>query len=458
MKFKAVVLATIVCAAVLVSVSTPMMAQEAAKQKLLAQRAAELDAYRKLAEYVKGLQVDARTYVRDFVCESDEIHTAFRTFIMGAKPIAVRHFEDGTCEVDMEMELERVVTELETIKKRYYHGDRFKDVEFQNIKKYVETKTITVTGSGVVRENLLGDEKVQNEYVSQSPSRKVPWGGIEIWEKANPRDRLMAQRGAEADAYRKLAEYVMGLKITGETKVKDFVTESDEIRTSFNHFIKGVKILNYTYNPDGTVEAEAEIELERIVTELETIKKRYYQGDRFKDVEIQNIKKYVEKKVVKVVGIAALGDKYTPKEPSEPGPSVGPRPSTAEESKFPAPEWANRKIKATGTGVPPEEAESKEQAQLLAEKAAERDAQKKLAEEIYGLKVEAETTVKDFVTQSDVVKTELNKALVVGAKVVDKKVNPDGTVELTMEIDLREVWKRISKYIAEMKKKEGEQK
>ncbi|MCX7703951.1 MAG: hypothetical protein N2234_07655 [Planctomycetota bacterium] len=447
MKLRMLVLGLIVCAIV------SLWGQEAAKQKLLAQRAAELDAYRKLAEYVKGLQISARTYVRDFVCESDEIHAAFRTFIRGAKTTAVRHFEDGTCEVDMEMEIERIITELETIKKRVYKGDRWKDVVFQDIKKYVETKTLTVTGSGVVRESLLNDEKAQNEFVSRTPSRATPWSGIEVWEKAHPRDRLMAQRGAEADAYRKLAEYVMGLEIRGETKVKDFVTESDEIRTAFNHFIKGVQITNYNYNPDGTVEAEAEIELERIVTELETIKKRIYQGDRWKDVVFQDIKKRVERKIVKAVGVAVLGGKYTPEQS---GPGVeGPKPGAGtEKPSIPAPEWANRTIKATGTGVPPEEAESKEHAQLLAEKAAERHAQSKLAEEIYGLKVEAETTVKDFVTQSDVVKTEINKALVVGAKQIDKKVNPDGTVEVTLEIDLRIVWRAIEKHIQALKKSE----
>jgi hypothetical protein len=45
----------------------------AEQQKLLARRAAEADAYRKLAQIVYGIQLNERTYVQDFVCESDEI-------------------------------------------------------------------------------------------------------------------------------------------------------------------------------------------------------------------------------------------------------------------------------------------------------------------------------------------------------------------------------------------------
>jgi len=442
--------------AALLLCSAALFAQEAGRQKLLAKRAAELDAYRKLAEYVKGLQIDSRTYVRDFVTESDEINAAFRTFIKGAKVTAVRHFDDGTCEVDMEMELERIVTELERIKKRIYKGERWRDVVFENIKKYIQKKTIRVTGSGVVRE-LVEEKDMADEYISRSPSRRRPWSGMEVWERAHPRDRLMAKRGAETDAYRKLAEYIMGLEIAGRTTVRDFVTESDEVKASFNHFIKGVRITHYTYYPDGTVEAEAEVTIERIVTELERIKKRIYKGERWRDVVFEKITKRTERKIVKAIGVVALGSKYTKKEPKpveRPQPKVEPKsePKPVEEA---VPEWANRTVRATGIGVPPEVAESEEEARLKAERAARMNAQSRLAEKIYGIKIKSETTVRDFVTQSDVVKTEIRKAIIIGAKQVgEPKLNDDGTVEVTLEIDLRKVWRAIAKHIKELEEKE----
>ena len=45
------------------------------QNKLLAKRAAEADAYRKIAECVNGLMINSSTYVRDFVAESDVIQS-----------------------------------------------------------------------------------------------------------------------------------------------------------------------------------------------------------------------------------------------------------------------------------------------------------------------------------------------------------------------------------------------
>ena len=63
------------------------LAQDAAKKaqnKLLSKRAAEADAYRKLAEAIKGLQINATTYVRDFVTEHDEISSHVDAVLVGS--------------------------------------------------------------------------------------------------------------------------------------------------------------------------------------------------------------------------------------------------------------------------------------------------------------------------------------------------------------------------------------
>src|SRR6476646_4447712 len=70
-----------------------------AQNKLLSKRAAEADAYRKLAEAVKGLQITSDTYVKDFVAESDEIRSELDQFIKGVRLGKPRWFEDLSCEV-----------------------------------------------------------------------------------------------------------------------------------------------------------------------------------------------------------------------------------------------------------------------------------------------------------------------------------------------------------------------
>ncbi|HEY9844329.1 MAG TPA: hypothetical protein V6D23_27920 [Candidatus Obscuribacterales bacterium] len=71
--------------------------------------------------------------------------------------------------------------------------------------------------------------------------------------------RLMAQRAAVADAYRQLAELINGVNVDAETVVKDFVTESDIVRTKVSALIKGAKLGKPRYMSDGTVEIDVSL-------------------------------------------------------------------------------------------------------------------------------------------------------------------------------------------------------
>lgn len=68
--------------------------------------------------------------------------------------------------------------------------------------------------------------------------------------------RLLAQRAAVADAYRQLAELINGVNVDSETVVKDFVTESDIVRTKVSALIKGAKLGKPRFMSDGTVEID----------------------------------------------------------------------------------------------------------------------------------------------------------------------------------------------------------
>ena len=61
-----------------------------AQARVMARRAATVDAYRQLIEQVKGLQLDSQTYVRDFVAESDVIATDLDNFLKGARIMDTR--------------------------------------------------------------------------------------------------------------------------------------------------------------------------------------------------------------------------------------------------------------------------------------------------------------------------------------------------------------------------------
>jgi len=201
------------------------------------------------------------------------------------------------------------------------------------------------------------------------------------------------------------------------------------------------------------VEAEAEVTLERVVTELKKTTKLVNLGGVWVPEKMENIKKYTQKRIIKAIGVASLGKKYTKGVKPRPGPAAPPRPRV----ELSVPEWADRTITAKGQGILPEEAESEEAAVLAAERAAFADALRKLAEQVYGLRIKAETTVRDFTTASDKVKSEVKRALVIGAKKV-KSQRKGEVVEVTVELNLREVWRIIAKHAALLEKQIKEEK
>lgn len=75
------------------------------KQRLLARRAAQLDAYRNLAEMVKGVRVTSETVVQQMVAESDQIKTSLQTMIKGASMTA-DHYQNDVATVTMTMSLD----------------------------------------------------------------------------------------------------------------------------------------------------------------------------------------------------------------------------------------------------------------------------------------------------------------------------------------------------------------
>lgn len=86
----------------------PSPNKPAAQGKLLAKRAAEMDARRALLEQIKGVQIDSNTYVKDYLTQSDSIRSQIDGLVKGAQIIATRFNDDGTCEVDIRIDKKKV--------------------------------------------------------------------------------------------------------------------------------------------------------------------------------------------------------------------------------------------------------------------------------------------------------------------------------------------------------------
>jgi hypothetical protein len=75
------------------------------QQKLMAMRAAQVDAYRNLAEQVQGFRLTGGTTVSAFALQSDTIRTYVDAYIRGARIVGVTATGDGNYQANVELEL-----------------------------------------------------------------------------------------------------------------------------------------------------------------------------------------------------------------------------------------------------------------------------------------------------------------------------------------------------------------
>jgi hypothetical protein len=568
---------------IIASLILPAAAQELTpQQRAMARRAAEIDAYRKLAETISGFQISSQTTVKDFVTESDQIQAGFSTFIRGIRIVGDPVYNpDGTVEVTAATTLAEVTRELKRIHRSFYDGTTVQESDLDRIGEYVRERVVTATGYGAPPPPpvMHGNPEFtgKNEPApAEEPERDVnrprwiykpaPTAGMAGWEGVTGQGRLAAVRAARADAIRKLTETIAGVQISSQTRVRDFVTESDEIKAQVEAFIQGVKTIGEPeYLPDGTVQVHLGVTLAELVRQIQEVVKRHdLGGGRYQDITYKKVSEFTRKKLIEASGFGAppqelilrgsrfigwdalrgpmaratlmareaaykdaqrnfaertaglevLAGTYVKdmvaesdvimlrmrdhlkgvrpygdyilysdgviearagatwlqiiKEVKQMGGTLPPDqtleairifekrnfffetgygtiPSTAQfYVNAPLPpnpplspqseSWEGRKLRATGYGAP-REGTSGPQGKLLAQRAARLDAGRKLIEQLYGLKIKGETTVRDFVTESDVIESEV-AAFLRGAEEAEVRENPDGTWEVTLEIDL----------------------
>jgi len=98
--------------------------------------------------------------------------------------------------------------------------------------------------------------------------------------------------------------------------------------------------------------------------------------------------------------------------------------------------WTKGIVQATGIGAPPEKFYGKPNARPMALRAAKLDAYRNILEVVNGVRINSATVVKDFAVENDVIMTKV-EGMVKGAEVVKQEYLSDGTVEITMQMDLR---------------------
>jgi hypothetical protein len=399
--------------------------QKKAQSKLLAYRAARVDGIRKLAEQIKGLRITSTTTVKDFVAESDKIQTALDTFLVGARESGEpKYMEDGTCEVQMEVTLVETVAALKKMHSAYYKGDKIKITDIEEMTVTNTRKIIQATGNGAPRSLVPPEpEMAAVREGNLTTDENMSAAARKYWlANVTGQGRLMAVRGAHLDGLRKLAERINGLQITSTTTVKDFVAESDQIRTAMASFIRGARDTGIRYLEDEPiVEVKVEVTLREFYASMKQWGSEFYKGDKVKIERFDELIVQAKDKILSETGMSVVNPQWL---------KVAP----VIQADAPMLKWPL--IRAVGNAAMDAENANKAQAKLMAQRAAELDGRRKLAEELNGLHITSETTVRDFVAQNDEIRTGM-LAFQQGGRVVEgsTKYMEDGTVQVTVELD-----------------------
>jgi len=251
---------------------------------------------------------------------------------------------------------------------------------------------------------------------------------------SDAQNKLLAKRAAEADCYRKLAECVYGVKLTSDTYVRDFVTESDQIRAGVDTFIKGIRLGQPRYYPDGVCEVDGEVTVAKLVTTIKELHAAHYKGNVVKTTDIEHIKEEIKTDVIKATGSGAPRPELPPDLPPGIEEVITPLPTGYAPTMSIPPIW-----KSVGP-----------QGRLLAERAAQMDAMRRLLEQIKGLRLTSDTLVRDFITESDEIRTKA-EGIVVGASQVGRPYlhQDELIVEVTMEVPVEKVITKIKELHSE---------
>jgi hypothetical protein len=243
------------------------------RERLKATRAAELDADRVLAERIYGLQVDSETTVQDLAAGDDKIAGAVSATLVGSITTeAPEYLPDGRVQVVRAVKIREVIDTLNRVIK----GKRLEDGSLVTTSD--NTKTNRTTNDKII--DVMGNAALPGSEGHQ---------------------KIMAKRAAEMDAYRRLAGRMMGVKIDGNTTVRDFALEHDEILASLSQVLKAATPTNIKYNKsDGSCEVTMEIKTQDVIRTT----RRFLKGTTTKT----EIKDEVEEKTFSETGMGAMRD------------------------------------------------------------------------------------------------------------------------------------------------------
>lgn len=222
------------------------LAQADDQARLLARRAAEADAFRKLAEIVYGLRIDDHRLVGDLADDAQEIRAELDQTIRGVRFGEPSFQADGGCEIPAELSVTQVITSLRNALERSAATPEDRGAP-DELERRLKRHVIRVVGRGVGPANLPRGPD------GKPRSSGAPGDPPENWRRISPEGRFGAIEAARRDAQRRLAERLMGLRVSAESTVRFRTLEDSRLATELHAEMRGARETSVLLRPDALI-------------------------------------------------------------------------------------------------------------------------------------------------------------------------------------------------------------
>lgn len=362
-----------------------------------------------LCRQVLDLPIRPGLMVAHWVSRNSGLDRALRLWLR-ARPAhgSARCYSDGTCEVDVRLEPQ----ELHKLLVRLlgdFHPSGGEPVDERDLEQAARSwTTLWATGSA---------------SVSERGRTSKPHG----WEDVTLEGIELARRAAVADAIRALLEAAGALKVTTARRLREFLESSPEVRTAVEEAVSRAARVRIECALDQVAVAEASLRVVELIRILTDVHQKYYQGDLFEPSDFREMALLADRDQIEATGLAAP-----------------PRRELMREGyaliEYDAPAWVVQSLEAVGRFRPeggelPQEPVRIEMARF--------EALDRLRQQVEALVIQEGVTVSQLLAYhpwlKDDVVTFLSGARMVGVPAAQ----PDGGVEVRMELRLRRLWEIV---------------
>jgi hypothetical protein len=270
------------------------------RRKILAKRAARLDALRNILEAVKGVQVTSKTSVEEMMLASDQIETEAQGLVKGMRVVKITYTDDGGCEmvaeVNLGLEGNFILSALND--SVIPVDDNYPKFDWIALREELEKTKIELSAAqdalDTTRENLSAAQTVLNRKNRELKKIKAEYAGLKKnFDKNGEELAATKQNIIRAEQELKFSNVKKGELTTTLDITQKELKKTRDIIDNLSQTLNSQKIDNAVKDKElemtNNFLAEKKTELARLGSELN----RYRENFQDAMVDTTKLKKYI---------------------------------------------------------------------------------------------------------------------------------------------------------------------